>query len=148
MREIFSIAPEVDLSSLGELAQDERLLAGQEFWSLGLYQEARHELEELRLEVSQDPANTYRLVQFFYDLGLYRSAILASRQVLNLAGMDDTATMMAPVYFNHIRFGPYFKDLVLPTARAEGLDPLLLFSLIRQESLFEGFIQSPAGARG
>jgi soluble lytic murein transglycosylase len=36
-----------------------------------------------------------------------------------------------------------------PTQRgSEGLSPLFLFSVVRQESLFEGFIRSTAGARG
>jgi len=52
------------------------------------------------------------------------------------------------VYFNHIRFGVYYKDQVLSAAREEGISPLLLFSLIRQESLFEGFAGSSAGAQG
>ncbi len=36
----------------------------------------------------------------------------------------------------------------MQSAQEEGLDPLMLLSLIRQESLFEGFIQSSAGAKG
>jgi soluble lytic murein transglycosylase len=62
--------------------------------------------------------------------------------------MDDAGTMNAPIYFNHIRFGTYYSDLVIPAAQQYGIHPLLLFSVIRQESLFEGFVRSPAGARG
>jgi soluble lytic murein transglycosylase len=102
----------------------------------------------LRTAVASDPANTFRLIQFFYDLGLYRSAIPASRQVLTLAGMDAAATLNAPIYFNHIRFGTYYKDQVLPLAQEDGFNPLLIFSLMFQESQFEGFIQSAMGARG
>jgi soluble lytic murein transglycosylase len=63
-------------------------------------------------------------------------------------GLGDTATLSAPRYFSHIRFGAYYKDIVLAAAKQEEIDPLLLFSVIRQESLFEGFVQSSAGARG
>jgi len=62
--------------------------------------------------------------------------------------MDDTASLGAPAYFNHIRFGLYFADLILPEAAGYGLDDLLLLSLVRQESLFEGFAVSSSGARG
>ena len=81
-------------------------------------------------------------------MGFYRSAIFTSRQVLTLAGMDNNATLNAPAYFNHIRFGTYFQDLVLSFANTEKIDPLFLFSVMRQESLFEGFASSGAGARG
>ena len=50
--------------------------------------------------------------------------------------------------FNHIRFGTYYADLVEPAAALNNLHPLFLFSVIRQESLFEGFVQSTADARG
>jgi soluble lytic murein transglycosylase len=82
------------------------------------------------------------------DLGLYQPAIFAARQILNLAGMDDAATMNAPVYFNRIRFGAYFGDLILPEAANNSLDGLLMLSVVRQESLFEGFATSYAAARG
>jgi soluble lytic murein transglycosylase len=88
------------------------------------------------------------LMHTLLDLGLYRSAIFAARNILQLAGMDDAATMDAPAYFNHIRFGFYFSDLIFPAAESYDLDPLFLFSVVRQESLFEGFATSYADARG
>jgi len=148
LRTTFNIPPETNMLDLGLLNSDPRMIRGLEYWKLGMWSEARDEFEALREEVSTDPLQTYRLVNHFYQLGIYRSAILASRQVLTLAGMDDAATLTAPSYFNHIRFGPYYKDLLLPAAESEGLHPLLLFSVVRQESLFEGFARSSAGARG
>jgi soluble lytic murein transglycosylase len=62
--------------------------------------------------------------------------------------MDDAATANAPAYFNHIRFGPYFGELILPQAMQDGFDGLFLLSVVRQESLFEGFATSYAAARG
>jgi len=56
--------------------------------------------------------------------------------------------MMAPPYFSYVRYGLYYSELVLPDAQANGFDPLFLFSVIRQESLFEGFVSSTAGAHG
>ena len=73
---------------------------------------------------------------------------MAARQVLDLAGLDEAAMFSAPAYFNHIRFGSYFPDLVMPLAQDYGFHPLFIFSLVRQESLFEGFVSSSAGARG
>jgi soluble lytic murein transglycosylase len=119
-----------------------------ELWRLGEYERARYEFEDLRQSVTTDAADTYRLMNFFYDLGLYRSAILAARQVLTLAGMDDAGTMSAPRLFNHIRFGTYYAGLVIPATQEKGFHPLFVWSMMRQESLFEGFISSSAGARG
>jgi soluble lytic murein transglycosylase len=62
--------------------------------------------------------------------------------------MDDAETMSAPVYFNHLRFGAYFRDEVISLAQEYDFHPLFLFSVMRQESLFEGFVRSSAGARG
>jgi soluble lytic murein transglycosylase len=56
--------------------------------------------------------------------------------------------MMAPSYFSHIRYGLYYSDILIPEAQAEGFDPLFIYSVVRQESLFEGFAGSSAGARG
>jgi soluble lytic murein transglycosylase len=110
--------------------------------------EARIEFEELRNLLQSDPANSYRLTNYLLDLGLYRSAILSARQILDLAGMSDADTMSAPAFFNHVRFGTYFSELIFPVAEEYGFDPLFLFSVVRQESAFEGFVRSSAGARG
>lgn len=144
----FGLPPETNLNSLDTLMGDSRFTRGAELWELGLYNPARLEFESLRLDVQYDPANTYRLANYFIDLGLYRSGINAARQVLNLAGMDDAGTMSAPVYFNRLRFGAYFPELVLPASQAYGFDAMFLYSVMRQESLFEGFVVSTAGARG
>jgi soluble lytic murein transglycosylase len=149
MRLTFNLAPETDLSGLGTLAGDPRLIRGREMWNLGLYDEARLEFEDLRASISSDSVATYRLANYLLELGLYRSGITAARQVLTLAGLQDQASsMLAPPYFSHVRYGLYFGDLIIPAAKENGLDPLFLFSVVRQESLFEGFVSSTAGARG
>jgi soluble lytic murein transglycosylase len=149
MRATFDIAGPEPLSGLSErLRNDPRMIRGIELWQLGLFEAARDEFEALRKDLQEDPEATYRLMHTFLDMGLYRSAILCSRQVLRLAGMDDAATMDAPIYFNRVRFGPYFSDIILPAAASQGFDGLFLISVVRQESLFEGFATSYAAARG
>ncbi len=145
---VFDLPSGTDLSNPGPLENDLRFQRGNELWVLGFYEEARLEFEDLRIAVESDPANTYRLANHLAEIGLYRSSILAARHILDLAGMDDSGTMSAPIHFNHLRFGTYFRDLVIKNAREYDLHPLFLFSVIRQESLFEGFVRSPADARG
>jgi soluble lytic murein transglycosylase len=149
LRSTFIIQGPEPLSELDPiLASDPRMKRGHEFWQLGLYEEARAEFEALRMAYESSPEATYRLMHEFLNLGLYRSAIFAARNILNLAGMDDAGTMEAPNYFNYIRFGFYFDDLVFPEAERQNLNPIFVFSVLRQESLFEGFVTSYADARG
>ncbi|MGB9669453.1 MAG: transglycosylase SLT domain-containing protein, partial [Anaerolineales bacterium] len=148
LRTTFQIPAEVDLTSLADLANNPGFQRGEELWKLGLYDEARIEFEALRNSLAQDALNSYRLMNHLLELGAYRSAIFTARQILNLAGLDDVSSLTAPIYFNHIRFGPYYSDLIIPTAQKYRLDALFLFSVVRQESAFEGFVRSSAGARG
>ena len=148
VRSTFSLPADTDLSSPGPLYADPGFQRGAELWELGLYDELRAELEAVRQAVATDPANSYRLANYLVQLGFYRSAIFAAREVLNLAGMGDLETLNAPIYFNHLRFGAYFSDLILSAAQQNNIHPLLLFSIVRQESAFESFASSSAGARG
>jgi soluble lytic murein transglycosylase len=148
VRSTFGLPEDTDLSSPGPLAADPGFQRGTELWELGLYDESRAEFEAVRQAVASDPANSYRLANYLVQLGFYRSAIFAAREVLNLAGMGDLETLNAPIYFNHLRFGTYFADLVLSAAQQNNIHPLLLFSIVRQESAFEGFASSSAGALG
>jgi soluble lytic murein transglycosylase len=147
LKSTFALPEETDLSAAPLLA-DSRTWRGTELWRLGLYNEARAEFESLRSDLSSDAAGLFRLAVFFTDLGLYRPGIIAARQVLDLAGMDDAATLNAPIYFNRIRFGTYFGEIVIPVTQTYNFEPLFFFSIMRQESLFEGFVTSSAGARG
>jgi soluble lytic murein transglycosylase len=149
MRVTFNLPADVDLSTPGSLLSDPRMVRGTELWILGLQDEARTEFEDLRTAVQNNATDTYRLMNYQLNLGLYRPAIFAARQVLTLAGMTTQAqTLAAPRYFNHIRYGLYYMDVIAPAAQQSGFDTLFLFSVIRQESLFEGFVRSTAGARG
>jgi soluble lytic murein transglycosylase len=149
LRVTFNLPTDTNLSIPGALLSDPRLVRGTELWILGLDDEARLEFEDLRSAIQENPADCYRLTNYLLDLGLYRSAISAARQVLTLAGMStQSQTLAARAYFNHVRYGLYYQDLVFSAAQQSGFNALFLFSVMRQESLFEGFVQSTAGARG
>jgi soluble lytic murein transglycosylase len=127
---------------------DARLLRGRILWDLGLYDDARSEFDSLWYSAANDPAGSIYLSRYFAGIGYYPGAIQAARKVLDAAGFNDAQTLAAPVYFNHIRFGPHFADLIVPQAARFGLDPLLLFALVRQESLFGVSAASAANAHG
>ncbi|MEI8131270.1 MAG: tetratricopeptide repeat protein [Leptolinea sp.] len=144
----FSLPPETDLSSPGNLSADLHFQRAHEFHELGLYSESSREMGLLVKAHENNPVELFRLLDPLLELGLNRTAITTSRQILDLAQLDDAATLKAPAYFNHIRFGAYFREEVLQAAQNENIHPFVLFSVLRQESLFEGFVESSAGARG
>jgi len=149
VRVTFGLPPETDLTGPGPLAQDPRFVRGTELWELGMHGEARAEFESLRESVAAEAVSSFRLANHLLEIGLYRSAVFAAREVLTLAGLEtQSASLAAPAYFSHIRYGLYYHDLIITEASRYGLDPLLMFSVIRQESLFEGFVSSGAGAHG
>jgi soluble lytic murein transglycosylase len=149
LRDTFELDDSVDLNTPADLMQNPLFKRGEEYWKLGMRDDARSEFEQLRNELQTDAVNSYRLMNHMLELGFYQTASLTSRQILNLAGLSQEATLTdAPVYFNHIRFGIFYRDIVIPAAVEHDIDPLLLFSIIRQESLFDASITSSAGARG
>jgi soluble lytic murein transglycosylase len=128
------------------LETDGRLQRGLELWRLGLRDQARTELEALRRATAEDPLAQYRLALLFRDIGLYRSSILAAS---NLIGLSPAPTPLdAPPFLTRLAYPLYYDGLVSSNALSDDLPPLLLFALIRQESLFEGFATSYAYAHG
>lgn len=149
LRETFTLDQTVDLAHHTDLLSNPLFQRGEEYWKLGMRDNARSEFEQLRREIEGDAVNLYRLMNHMVELGFYQTASLSSRQILDLAGLSQEMTLtQAPIYFNHIRFGIFYRDLIVPAAVENDLDPLLLFSIIRQESLFDASITSSAGARG
>ncbi len=127
---------------------DSRLLRGRILWDTGLTDDARNEFDSLWSSAAGDPAGSLYLSRYFAAIGYYPGAIQAARKVLDAAGLNDAQTLAAPAYFNHIRFGPHFADILVPQAARFSLHPLLLFALVRQESLFGVSAASAANAHG
>ncbi len=144
----FNYPSGTDFSVPGPMASDPRFIRGQALWDLGLPEQAEAEFSNLREEATNDPLTSFRLAVYLSDIGMYRQAILSSRQVLDLAGLDDAGTLTAPLLFNHIRFGAYYSGLVTSAAQEYGFDPLFVWSTMRQESMFDASIGSSAGAVG
>ena len=78
LRTTFALPEDADLAGLGDLAADPAMLRGAELWRLGMLAEARDEFEGMRTRFENDPASLYRLMNYFQDLGVYRSAAFAA----------------------------------------------------------------------
>ncbi|NLE52146.1 MAG: tetratricopeptide repeat protein [Chloroflexi bacterium] len=146
LRQTFAIEQESALYPLSDAFKaDPRMIRGQELMAVADYSAAEDEFESLRVELQDDPLATYQLAMFFRDVGLNKLSITAAATLLTEDGVDEST---APRLLRRLRYPVYYKDLVLPEAEANNLDPLLVFSLIRQESLFEGLATSFAAAQG
>jgi soluble lytic murein transglycosylase len=144
-----NLPAETDILNLGALQDDIHFVQGLEYWNLGYFEQAKVEFDLLSTQYAADPVNLFRLGNYLVDIGLYKSGIQAIRDVLTLLGYEDHyQSINVPAYFNHIRYGLYYYELVKKNALEYGIDPLFVMSVMRQESLFEGFIHSSAGARG
>ncbi|GAB4561068.1 MAG: transglycosylase SLT domain-containing protein [Anaerolineae bacterium] len=128
-----------------ELANDPLLIRGRELLELGLIDEAVDTLDQVRRRHRLEPLNMYRLALYFRDLGAYRLSIACAEQLIRLS---PVSLERAPVFIQRLAYPTYFSDLVEPEAAARGVDPLLIYAMIRQESLFEVTSTSHAAARG
>jgi soluble lytic murein transglycosylase len=146
MKTTFGITGAGPLYALGpELETDGRMIRGRELLLINDYDAAEQEFDALRTAYRDDPLALYQLAVYLRGIKLYRLSITAAANLITLAGID---TLSAPPYIARLRYPVYYQALVLPESAANDLDPLLVFSLIRQESLFEGYATSFAAAQG
>ena len=148
-RRSFNIPIGVNLEYSSALFQDSRMVRGLEYDRLGYYQSASDEFESLRNDNLNDAVDTFRLMVFFLDRGYYKSAIECSKTISILAGYEgDPISPNLPPLLAYVQYGLYYLPWVQAAAEKYDLPVLLLFSLIKQESGFEGHALSSAGASG
>ena len=148
LRRKFSIEEANDLSQLSEsLDSDPRMIRGRELITVGAFAEAYIEFEDLVDDAREtgDVLSSYRLAVYLRALGAYRESIIAAADVIIASG---PGTLQAPRYIARLRFPVYYIDVIRPAAAERALDPLLMLSLIRQESLFNTFATAAAGEKG
>ncbi len=136
-----------DLGSLTPAVEEDLCFQrGEDLLAVGLLDENRAEFDALRKEVLTDPLILYQLALAFRERGVYRLSILCAKRLILLSPVESVG--QAPHFFQRLVYPIYFDDLVVAEAQANGFDPLLLFALIWQESLFQGQAASWAGAQG
>jgi soluble lytic murein transglycosylase len=146
LRQKFTITQTGDLWPLSPtLSADPRMIRGAELWTVAAYSDAQGEFDALTQDNLKNPLALYQLATYYYRIGLYVSAINTTASLLDNAKIE---TMDAPKTIAALRFPIAYYDLVLPAAQTNKVDPLLVFSVIRQESLFQGEATSSAAAQG
>ena len=148
LRQTFAIQETGDLWHLSAaLDADPRMIRGRELHSVGAFNEAFTEFEDLvdEARANGDALSSYRLAIYLRGLGVFRESIIAAA---NLVIASQTGTLQVPPFIARLRFPDYYIDIIRPIAERRGIDPLLMLSLIRQESLFNTYATAAAGEKG
>ena len=129
-----------------EIAEDQNLAKGRLLLELDQRGDALTALERVYQANRDNTAALYPLSLEFARLGAYRLSILSAARLMQFspAGLVENA----PAFIQRLSFPRPFADLIEREARANGIDPFIYYSLIRQESLFEEGARSSAAAQG
>jgi len=129
-----------------DMARDLDFRTGEAFAAIGLMEKAAERFGVVRAKWKDAPLALFQLAEHLRDLGLYRQSIACAERVLALAPSDVASN--APRYLLRLAYPVHYADLILDHAARNGLDPLLVFALVRQESRFDPIAGSWAGALG
>ena len=128
------------------VADDPTLVGGTLLLRLDLRAEGLKLLELAYWRYRDDPAALFPLMQHFEVLGANRLSISAAYRLIQLSQARHTADV--PLFIQRFAYPRHYSRLVEKEATDFDIDPLLLYSLIFQESLFEPPARSFAGAHG
>ena len=149
MRITFNIDESVDLMRPTLLIADSDFLRAEELYRLGRFQEALEAYDAVRVRFDGEVVASYQLMNTLIEKEIYRPAVFISRGILTHAGLiEDVRTLSAPNYFNRIRFGTWYSESVLAAWEEFGIHPFVLYGMMRQESMYDPWISSAAGAQG
>lgn len=108
---------------------------------LGMVAESRWELDRLSRATEASPEGLLILANAYRSQGMAWQSIQLARRALARGAAADARTFRLIYPMVH-------QDALFAEASEQGLDPILLAALIRQESSFNPMATSPAGARG
>ena len=132
--------------TVSNVQQDVRFVRGAALQQLGYEREALGEFSGLWVDRTRDPAALFALSIHLRDLRLYRLSIATAEALMRLSPTPIPAAM--PKFVLRLIYPTYYADLVQQYASEFGHDPRVLYSIIRQESLFEAQAESSAAAQG
>lgn len=125
---------------------DIRFKRGAELVRLDRTVEARREFAAL-VEAKQDDARAlYALALYLRDINLFSLSLDGGEKIARLANAAGAPD--APRLLWQLRYPTYYADLIVAESKKNNLDPLLYLALLRQESSFNPWSISSAGARG
>jgi soluble lytic murein transglycosylase len=114
-----------------------------------LFRQANWEYEAFLTSYADKPDRLYWLAARFGDMGLPNAALKLGSAALHGATAEGQVSMLdVPLALARASSPLAYPDLVVATARARGIDPLLFMSLVHQESDFDAHAESVAKAKG
>jgi len=128
-----------------EIEADSRIVRGRELWAVGAFKDAETEFFDVLDAYEENGLVSYQLAIFYRTLGAFLPSMQGAANVITAA---NVTTLDAPAYIARMRYPTYYRDLVLNVAQEREMDPLLIFSLIRHESLFNTNATAAAGEKG
>ncbi|MCU0494971.1 MAG: transglycosylase SLT domain-containing protein [Chloroflexaceae bacterium] len=112
---------------------------------VGLSSEALAEWNSARQSWNNDPTKLLHMARLAHEQAQPYVALNAAER---LAALAPPTAPPQPIALRRLIFPTPYPELVLEESRKAGVDPLLFYSLLRQESLFNPNATSSAGARG
>lgn len=136
-----------DLSVLSASIQsDPAFQRGRALLDIGLRDLALAEFEKVKDRWWNDPLVMAQLSVYFRDKNMGMLSVGCAARVIFLSPAN--VPERAPMFIQRLFYPILFPDLIFAEADKYNLDPALLLSIMRQESLFEQSAESIAGARG
>jgi len=148
IRQTFAIESTGELWRLSEtLNTDPRMIRGRELFTVGAFEESFDEFDDLIEEARNngDALTSYQLAIYLRGIGAYSESIIAAADVILASGLG---TLQVPPFIGRLRYPDYYIDVIRPVAEERNVDPLLILSLIRLESLFNTHATAAAGEKG
>ncbi|HET6319784.1 MAG TPA: tetratricopeptide repeat protein, partial [Chloroflexota bacterium] len=115
----------------------------------GLYRQANWEHEIFLTTYADKPDRLYWLATRFGEMGLPNASLRLGAAALGAATAEGQVSILdVPLALGRAASPLAFPDLVTAMARSRNIDPLLLMSLMHQESDFDPHAESVAKAKG
>jgi soluble lytic murein transglycosylase len=138
--------PGVSVALREQLSENLTFVRADLFLGLHMPGPAATELATLEAAFASDPRMLDVLIGYYERNGQHRRAIRFAERILSVSPADGLSD--APAYLRKRICPTHWRDTIVRECGERGVDPGLVFSLIRQESLFETDARSGPGARG
>lgn len=129
-----------------EVAQSKTLDRIRELATVGLNDDAQTEVKLALTTYGNDPRSLYALADVLSQLGWTNQSMAIAYKLLMVS--PARTAYQSPIYLQRLVYPFPYQDIIEQQAKRYGVDPLLLVSLIRQESTFNTQARSSVNAIG
>ena len=138
--------PGVSIALRERLSENLAFVRADLFLGLHMPGPAAQELAALEAALTSDPRMLDVLIGYYEQNGQHRRAIRFAEKIVSVSPAEGLSD--APAYLKKRVCPTHYRGTVVRECAERGVDPGLMFSLIRQESLFEPGARSGPGANG